>query len=82
MLRIKYIKITAGISVILLATGFTISRLESNHSIKDQISGNLFDASTNVTSGTEDNELDENTSRVYFSIFRFISNLVPAGSSN
>jgi len=79
MLNNKYIKITAALSLFALAVGFTFSKLEVSNPVKAGLSATLLNTTAKVA-GSEDTELDENTSRVYFSIFRFISNLVPASN--
>jgi hypothetical protein len=82
MLENKYIKIFVLTGAFVLAIVFTLLRLDLDKSVKTGVASTLLNTETKVGTGSENSDIDENTSRVYFSIFRFISNLVPTGSSN
>ncbi|MCW3075753.1 MAG: hypothetical protein JWO32_362 [Bacteroidetes bacterium] len=77
----NYKKIVGGFSLFVFVIGITISKKELCNSGTISITNNFLNASSKVGSNSENNDVDENASRVYFSIFKFISNLVPSGTS-
>jgi hypothetical protein len=80
MLKNNYIKLAVILGSIVLTFGFTFSRLE----LKNPVSGtvpDLLNAGNKVESSADGSE-SESGSEVYFSIFKFISNLSPIKSDN
>jgi hypothetical protein len=78
----KYIKATLLSLALVVGAGFAISRININDTVKASVSKTLLNAGSQVGAATdEETDLEESSSPVYFNIFRFISNLVPGGSS-
>lgn len=79
MFKCNFIKLAAIASLLLLTIGFTLYRLPVKNSLKSGISNGLFFSETKI-SQSDNQDINESTSRIYFSIFKFVSNLVPTGS--
>lgn len=79
MFKNHFIKLGAIAALLLLTIGFTIYRLPVKNNLKSVISNDLFFSETKI-SQSENSDINESTSRIYFSIFKFVSNLVPTGS--
>ncbi|MGZ4100122.1 MAG: hypothetical protein ACXVNM_14645, partial [Bacteroidia bacterium] len=62
MLSNKYIKVATALSLLILAIGFTFSKLEVSNPVKRGLSSTLLSSATKVGSGSQDSDLDENTS--------------------
>lgn len=61
-----------------------VSKFDLNSAVKTTVTSALLSTETaKIGSGTEEesSSLNDGSSPVYFNIFRFIGNLVPAGSS-
>lgn len=82
MKKTIYIKIAAVASLLLFAVTFTVSKLEIKNPVTASLSNSLLNNETKISSDSENSELNESSSRIYFSIFKFISNLVPTGSKD
>lgn len=79
MFKYNFIKLASIASLLLLTISFTIYRLPVKSSLESGINNGLFFSETKV-SQSDNQDINESTSRIYFSIFKFVSNLVPTGS--
>jgi hypothetical protein len=81
MKRSSYIKITGATVLLLFAVMYTVSKLEIKNSIKGRVSTTLLNNENQIGSN-EQSDINESSSRIYYSIFKFISNLVPTGTKD
>jgi hypothetical protein len=81
MLKNNYIKLAVILGAIVLTIGFTFSSLELKNPVTGNVSANLLSTENKVESSTDGSQSESGT-EVYFSIFKFISNLSPIKSDN
>ncbi|MCE3227312.1 MAG: hypothetical protein K0S32_1863 [Bacteroidetes bacterium] len=82
MLKNNYIKIAVILGAIVLTIGFTFSSIELKNPVTGNVSTNLLNTENKVESSTDGSQSETAGSEVYFSIFKFISNLSPIKSNN
>jgi len=78
MSKSNYIKLTLIPLALVLGLGFLYLKVDFKNSVTGKVSAVLLNKSNEIQSNSENQTIDhESAAPIYFSIFKFITNLAP-----